>query len=309
MRYMPSIKRVKRWKLILCLPLLLSVSANAQALPNPPEHSGAANDPVYGGKPAPTIELPPPLPKPKPSSPKPPKGFKLPKIKGNLYGMAAEYLMNKALDGIGAMMDSAAAPLNRIDGGSSDLGGGGNDSPPDSPNLEYIFDGKRFNSFSQVKNYILTTYLHSIGMKRTRRSDGVYYVHTNFYLAGACYDTGYIGIGCFTLSVSNGDIDSAKYYPHDIYGYVSHYTGAIAVIGDVNTAQITGMPPQGPDATPPSPDYDPDTDTDTDTETSPKPNHEPNPDLVPDAVPAPVPVPVPDPAEKPTKPPDRKSVV
>ncbi len=207
---------------------LFAITTFASALPDDwdivPE---PANDPIYNpdkkNNPAKSTTT-----KPTTINPK-----RLPK-RLPLGGAVLDLGVQGILDGVGWIMNEGTKVNKQTDNqksGSSSLGftpdSGSKILSPNTPYpLEFTFDGLSFSSHSAVKDYIISSYLSKINLKRTRRKDGLYYDKIDVFLENSSRSHSYnSSVGAFIVEVQVGYTD--RNYEDNVGGEIRSFGGPI----------------------------------------------------------------------------------
>lgn len=166
----------------------------------------------------------------------------LKKVFKNPYQWGGQLALEKVIDQVGKLMESAGeVQWKDKDGNTVDIDDPNADTdnarpsgskktqstPPGAYPYEFAFDGQGFDTAEAVHQYITTTYLKKEGLKRTRRSDGLYYDRINVYFKRTP-----VGIGQFVSSVQVAN-EKAK-YKNNVGGTLVQFYGTIYYKGELS---------------------------------------------------------------------------
>lgn len=154
-------------------------------------------------------------------------------VRGGVGGVISDIAINGALDAVQSLLDSAAEPVKRTDtdtNTSSVIG-----TPPDYQ-IEFLFDGKSFDTIQEAKNYVFSDYFKKFGYKKTRNNEGYYVEEVDVNYNERCYSGP--GVGCMRIFTHIGHKSSD--YQYNIGGWYERYQINIAKVGKLDQIKETG---------------------------------------------------------------------
>lgn len=154
-------------------------------------------------------------------------------IRGGVAGVISDMAINGALDAVQSLLDSAAEPVKRTD---TDIQTSSVTGTPPDYQIEFLFDGKSFDTIQEAKNYVFGDYFTKRGYKKTRNNEGYYVEEVEVNYNERCYIGP--GVGCMRILTHIGHASS--YYEYNIGGWYERYQINIAKVGKIDQIKETG---------------------------------------------------------------------